>query len=432
MSFGIPVRNGLAVGLLASTFLSSLRIGGRPAMFLNFIGTNSLDSRVTFTRATTATFVDSNGLIQSAAINAPRFDYDPVTLAPRGLLIEEQRTNLLTYSEQFDSAAYTNNNVTVTANATAAPDGTTTADLLTAASAASVNLQQSSAVAATSATYGIFAKKSSGATQANTFRLRNTTTATTLVEVTINYDTGVLTYVTGSSGATAVNFGNGWWRIVLTATTGITSGNTIRCDQCFVGPATIGHNAFVWGAQLEAGAFATSYIPTVASTVTRNADVAQMTGTNFSSWYNQSEGTFVVAFDRIAALSPSFSGGLPRTLRVTDAGNANFFILSGNSGTGEQLLGRAAGADTVSIQTGVQIAANTTAKESFAYRVNDFALSVNGAAPGADTSSANPSGMESIFLGDGATATRILNGHLRQLAYFNTRLPNATLQVLSA
>lgn len=197
----------------------------------------TFDQLINFTRTTAGTFVGSNGLIQSTP----------------------QSRNLLTFTEEFDNAAYINSNVTVTANAIAAPDGTITADLLTAAAGASVNLQQSSVVAATSATYSIFAKQGSGETQGNTFRLRNTTTATTLLEITINYSTGAITYVTGSTGATAVAFGNGWWRITLTATTGITPGNTIRCDQCFVGPGTIGHNAYVWGAQLEVGSTATAY-----------------------------------------------------------------------------------------------------------------------------------------------------------------------------
>jgi hypothetical protein len=105
----------------------SVATTGVPVLSLDFLTSNTLDPRVTFTRSTTATFVGSNGLIQTAAINAPRFDYNPVTLAPNGLLIEEQRVNSLLYSDQFQQATWSKVGV-VTANATTAPDGTTTAD----------------------------------------------------------------------------------------------------------------------------------------------------------------------------------------------------------------------------------------------------------------------------------------------------------------
>ena len=99
------------------------------ALNLNFT-TGTLDSRITFTRSTTGSYYNSAGVLSTAAINAPRFDYDPVTLESVGLLIEESRTNLLTYSEQFDNAVWTKSNASITANAIIAPDGTLTADKL--------------------------------------------------------------------------------------------------------------------------------------------------------------------------------------------------------------------------------------------------------------------------------------------------------------
>ena len=394
-----------------------------PVMQLDFLNNATLPDRVTFSRGTGATRVNASGFIETVGNTTPRFDYDPVTLAPRGLLIEEARTNLLLHSADFTNAAYVNSNVTVTANATAAPDGTTTADLLTAAAAVSVSLQQSSAVAATSATYSIFAKQGSGATQANSFRLRNTTTATTLVEITINYGTGAITYVTGSTGAAAVNFGNGWWRITLTATTGITSGDTIRCDQCFLGPSTIGHNAYVWGAGLEAGSFATSYIPTVASTVTRNADVATMTGTNFSSWYNQSEGTFAAQYDSYlvdtstrSVLSAYASGATANNILLINAVQRQFQI--NNAGNQADLDGGTP-------------ASGAVIKAAGAYKVNDFALSLDGGAVVADAAGTVPT-VDTLGIGISSLGLTPVNGHIRTIAYFNTRLPNAQLQTLTA
>jgi hypothetical protein len=380
-----------------------------------------LDPRITFSRGTGATRVNASGFIEVVGNTTPRFDYDPVTLAPRGLLIEEARTNLLLRSQEFNDAAYTNSNVTVTANATAAPDGTTTADLLAAASTASVNLQQSSAVAATSATYSIFVKKGSGATQANAFRLRNTTTATTLVEITIDYDTGVLTYVTGSTGAVAVKFANGWWRVSLSATTGITSGDTIRCDQCFVGASTVGHSAYVWGAQLEAGAFATSYIPTVASTVSRSADVALMTGTNFSSWYNQTEGTFVAE-----ASTPVAQAVAGRILEASAGTSSRVVDLSVVIGPNLQMYN-----GTTAFNAVGTVALNTPFKAAGAYRTANYGVVLNGGTATTNTD-ALVNTANALQIGRFNTASNYFNGHIRAIAYYNTRLPNTQLQTLTA
>lgn len=424
--------SGVSRGALAvAEFRSSARL------LLNFLS-GTLDPRITFSRGTGATRVNASGFIETVGNTTPRFDYDPVTLAPHGLLIEEARTNLLLYSADFTNAAYVNSNVTVTANATAAPDGTTTADLLTAAATASVNLQQSSAVAATSATYSIFAKQGSGATQANAFRLRNTTTATTLVEITINYSTGAVTYVTGSTGAAAVNFGNGWWRITLTATTGITSGDTIRCDQCFVGASTVGHNAYVWGAQLEAGAFATSYIPTVASTVTRNADVATMTGTNFSSWYNQSEGTFVTEASSInpdtgVRRMPFLLSDAALTFQkdkispMYDVGSFNAFAL--------WVFGTSTAVAIRPSPSVPEPAVGATSKLAFTIKSGDTTASINGGVVGTNATAYPASGpMQILRMGNenSLDAQGNYSGHIRTIAYFNTRLPNAQLRTLTA
>jgi hypothetical protein len=358
----------------------------------------------------------------STAYYGPRFDYDPVTLLPRGLLVEEARTNLLLRSQEFDNAAYTNSNVTVTANAIAAPDGTTTADLLAAASTASVNLQQSSAVAATSATYSIFVKKGSGATQANAFRLRNTTTATTLVEVTINYDTGVLTYVTGSTGATSVNFGNGWWRVVLTATTGITSGDTIRCDQCFVGASTVGHSAYVWGAQLEAGAFATSYIPTIASTVTRSADVATITGSLFSQWYNQSEGAFIGEAS-FFGLGQNPSNGLLSASNNTFSESISVFRTGTANNISTDIIDNSVTQASFVVAMGVQ-----PVKAAITYALNNSNFALNGTAQTTDTSCTTPS-PDRLFIGSIYSGGSFLtNGHIRSIRYVPVRAADFQLQ----
>ena len=376
-------------------------------------------------QTTPATYVATT----TSAYYGPRFDYDPVTLAAKGLLIEEARTNLLLYSQDWNTAAWSKPSVTVTNNSITAPDGTLTGNKLLTSGATTIT--QASSSTATSQTFSVYVKLGSSATAANNFIVRNSTTAVNLLGVAINYTTGAIVYTVGSSGASVVAVGNGWWRLTLSVTSGITIGNTLIVYTGFTGGGVNGDFLYAWGAQLEAGAFATSYTPTVASTVTRSADIASMTGTNFSSWYNQSEGTFVAVFDRIATNTVTFSGGQPRVFRAVDAGT-NFIIAGGDSGLGEKMLVRSGGSDVANITSGVQIAANTVGKMAAAYAVNNFGLSVDGGAVGTDTSGAAPTGINTLYLGDGSTATRALNGHIRFITYYNTRLPNATLQALTA
>jgi hypothetical protein len=409
MSFGIPVRNGLGAGLLASTFLSSLRIGGRPALFLNFIGTNSLDNRVTFTRASSATFVGSNGLIQSAAINAPRFDYDPVTLAPRGLLIEEQRANLATYSAAVGGTNWSASSLgagvlpTVTLNHSVAPDGSTTATRLQLSLGGGTTTGDISLVAqgltATGARGSFYIKTTDGSTK--TIYTRGASFSSFVVDGTwrrYNFDAGTLA---------GTQFGIG-------LRGGQTPTNSNTAD------------ILVWGAQLEVGAFATSYIPTVASQVTRSPDIATMTGTNFSSWYNQSEGTFLTAFDMAGGSAAVANNRAVLVARAAATSNQMIYNGSGQI-TGWTVV---SGVDQAYLTTGA-LAADTVTNIAYAYKVNDFAASRGGAAAVTDTSGTLPSPTV-LGIGSNSANSLFLSGHIRQITYYNTRLPNATLRALSA
>jgi hypothetical protein len=370
-----------------------------PRMALDFT-TGVLDPRVTVTRAlNTATRINSSGFVEIVNANLPRFDYDPVTLAPKGLLIEEARTNLAQQSSDYNTGFWSKTSVSLTTGIDD-PAGGTSATTLTA-TAASGLIQQAVAGGVSSTTYSA------------SFWIRRRT------------GTGQISLRCGDLTLIPITVTSSWVRYTVTA---VASTATVRLAVVLT---TSGDAVDVWGAQIEAGAFATSYIPTLASQVTRNADVVSMTGTNFSDWYNQAAGAFAVSFDRIAAMSASFSGGQPRTLRVTNTGATDFFILSGNSSFGEQLIGRASGVDTVSIQTGVQITANTVATECFGYAVNNFALSVNGASAQTDVSGANPATMDVLHIGDGVTATRNINGHVRKISYWPQRITNAEVQAFS-
>ena len=229
-------------------------------------------------RATTATYVDADGLIKTAVINEPRFDYSNGSCP--SILVEPQMTNLLLRSEEFDNATWTKTNSTITANATTSPSGTMTADKLVEnnTNSSHFTLQSTGSLVVGNTYFVSIYLKAAGR---NRGRLR--VTGVSAFEIEFNLQNGTVSL----ANAIIQNMGNGWYRIgfslVANATTmstvinlsNSTTGNS-GFNYTYLGDNTSG--IFVYGAQLEAGANATSYIPTVASTVTRNADVISKTG----------------------------------------------------------------------------------------------------------------------------------------------------------
>ena len=368
--------------------------------------------------STATTYTRNNGGVYPA-----RFDYDPVTLAPKGILIEEQRTNLLAYSQDWTNAAWAKTNITVTAAATASPDGTTNAQRLQATATAATNVSTAGiAVAATSASFSVYVKQGSSATTANSFAIRNSTTATNLILGTLNYSTGIWTYSTGSTGVTVSNAGNGWWRLQISASTGITSGDVIIAYTGFLGAsATAGDHLFAYGAQLEAGAFATSYIPTVASQVTRSADVCSIVAPMFAPWYNQSEGTFVVEASKPSATGFSY------VLIANNSTNNERFSIYQSTATAAGFI--STGGVTQLEITASPITANVPFKAAVTAGTNSGNFSFNGNIGSTDTSLSMPA-PNKFDIGCFGVASQI-NGHIRSIKYYPFRASNNQLQVLS-
>jgi hypothetical protein len=370
----------------------------------------------------------------STAYYGPRLDYDHVTRQPRGFLVEEARTNLLLYSEDFSQSAWTDaapgSTVTVAANDTTAPDGSLTADRLTAATGGTNGMARQIRTLVSSTTYtGSLFVKASTSTQSRIL-LRDTSAGTNFADATLTWSSGVPSVAGGATGTwTVTAFGNGWYRVAGTGATGATASPGVTFS---VFPDTAaGTNAiFVWGAQLEAGAFATSYIPTIASTVTRSADVATISGSLFSQWYRQDEGAFVVEGSRL------FGGNSYAALAVARASGGITDRVDMGLGTGQ---GGSAGIFRDDVIVGgvnqaalgdfAAFAANTPYKGALAYAVNNFASATSGANLATDTSGTVPT-VALLDIGNRNSGNQ-LNGHIRSIRYYPVRAADFQLQALT-
>jgi hypothetical protein len=183
--------------------------------------------------------------------------------------------------------------------------------------------------------------------------------------------------------------------------------------------------ACIFGAQVEAGAFPTSYIPTVASQVTRSADTAVMTGTNFSSWYNQAEGTIFGQAVRFATGTTPSSAVFQIDDTSLNNRSAIFISASGVSGAGSTASLTSVGGVT---QANTTFTGSTISKIAYAYKTNDFATSFNASSPTLDTSGTLPVVTQARI---GSNGSGFYNGHIQCIAYYPQRLPNSQLQALT-
>lgn len=405
--------------------------------------TSYIPSSVTWTgRASTATYVGSNGLIQTAASGVARYQYNPTNLSVAPfLLLEPAATNLVTYSD--DTSAYASiDNSSIVVNQIAAPDGNTTADKIVSTLTGGTNncwVQKTTSVAANTQTYTFSVFVKAGTSPTTTLNLQ-------LSGGTYQQVVGIITWATNTiAGGTLVNYGNGWFKASVTLTNNGT--NTILSPRIYVrdqSSANVsGEYEYIWGWQVETGSVATSYIPTVASQVTRiadtstsaqttrSADVATMTGTNFSSWYNQTEGTFVLKADIIQRSS---STSYPRMIAAvgTDYNNEEIGIYMVTTGTFAGLPNStvtSAGVQTFGFVVVVPTLYAWTA--SIAYKANDSYFMAAGLTGNTtDTSVTLPICTELRIFG-AVRYQPMSSGHIAKLTYYPTRLSNSTLQALT-
>jgi hypothetical protein len=375
--------------------------------------------------STATTYIPTGATINSA----PRFDHNPLTGECLGLLVEEQRQNLLLRSEEFDNASWTKTGATVSTDSAAGPSGTTTADKLVEAAGGTTHLvaQQVAVTSATVYTLSVFAK----AAERSRVALYFGGAGGAAQGIIVNLSTGAFAanIVAAPTSYTITPFPNGWYRISITATsTGTAASYAVYvCDNTnafsYSGDGTSGIH--LWGAQLEAGAFPTSYIKTEGTAATRTADVVSITGANFSSWYRQDEGTVFADY-------------------TTQSTNGFCFDATG-SATSDRIYLRylATQHQLYVIDNGVTQASiyDTTAASSQSARVsvgmtaNSFATYANGGGSRSNSLAQDASGtmptLEKISIGTAFNAGSSLNGTLRRLAFWPARLTDSTLQSIT-
>lgn len=399
-----------------------------PSLELLFADGGAFPEEITFTRASEGSYVDSAGVMSWFAGDEPR-------TGDRGLLIEDGRTNLLTYSQEFEDSSWGKANVSIVANAATAPDGTQTADALVENTSTSEHYCQKSLIPTlgTVYTFSMFVKRSSGGRTAY-LRVAGGSSALLVVDP----DTGDLLTESGSdrlaSGFEAVV--DGWFRLWLAFEAASADSTFFRLhlrDEANGGASYPGDGAsglYVWGAQLEAGAFPTSYIRTTSAAATRAADVATIEGIDEASWLAEGKGTLLIDTELAG-----FAG----------TGNRYLWQIDRDSLTDRLLVQRDADAPTPGelrafvitggVNQAIPLAGGGAAggvhRVALAWRTNDFRICLNGAAVVSDDTGETPTGLTTVRIGGRIGGADALNDHIRSLTYYPRALGDAQLRALT-
>ena len=400
----------------------------RPSLNLNFARSRKLDSRVTFTRGSTGTYVDESGLIRTAGINEARFDYDPISGESLGLLVEESRSNYALQSEDFTVSTSTINAV-VTSNTVIAPDANLTADTITAnlGSAQHGSTKNTTGLPTDSVcSLSVFVKAGTH----NFCRIDSANVTNWSANAGVSVDLSDGSIISGLGNVTP--FPNGWYRITIYPTSNSTSGATRGVWVWVASPsgssiydAAGTETIHVWGAQVEAGSFPTSYIPTSGSTVTRSADVATITGTNFTDWYNPSESSVFWSGRLNATLGAGIFGAMYSIDTTPPNGNTlrGFYNPSNSFGSYVQVGGSAS-------QAGGSTTPGKLEKMATRYKINDYSTSINGGTISTFGGNYFPSSQAALNIG--RNMTYVWGSQtISQISYYPVALTNTQLQTLT-
>jgi Fe-S cluster assembly iron-binding protein IscA len=375
-------------------------------------------------RSNTSAFtgsIDNVSVKEVITLDVPRIDYTGGGCAK--LLLEPQRTNLVTYSEDFSNAAWTKTNATITANNTTSPDGTTNADKLTEDTSTGTHKVTATAAAPNIYTISVYAKYNGRILQ-----IASTSTAGHYA----NFD--LLNGVIGNFGVTTENvtiteFANGWYRCSMTTTSNMNTAiistvqsTTSAYQESYLGDGTSG--IYIYGAQLELGSYSTSLINTTSTAVTRLADSASKSG--ISSLINSTEG---VLYAEISALA---NDGTFKVISMSDSSTSNVVRFYKNINENQMSIRvTVAGVHQFNV---VYTLPDSTANNKMAlkYKANDFAFWVNGVEVVTATSGTTFTAgtLTELAFDDGSGATPFY-GNVQSLMIFPSALSDTELATLT-
>lgn len=356
--------------------------------------------------------------------NVPRLDYLGSS-CPR-LLLEPQRTNLALYSEQFDNATWLKIGTTITANNAVSPDGYTNADALVENTATSLHDTYQAFVSASSTAY-TFSCYIKPSTRTRAYLRSDTSAGTVRTLFDLTGSGSVVTLAHTSASISLV--GNGWYRCSITFTEGTGAAGRLvfveGAEGTNINYAGNGLTAFwLYGAQLEAGAYATSYIPTLGAAVTRGADAASKTG--ISSLIGQTQGTIFLE----AKINRT---GVNQNIELGDGTSSNRVDLRLNSNNNYQLVIVQGGAVVFNQTSTATFAQGETVKIAAAYKSGDSTVVyVNGISVAGGTAGTITGSFSGIFYGQNGNSADFINSPVSQTLLFPTRLSDSELAALTA
>lgn len=365
----------------------------------------------------------------STASNIPRLDYTNASCP--SILIEPQRTNSLTWSEDFGNAAWAKTGVAINENVSASPTGMSSADRMTGNGVSGehrVAVSNASFTSGLTYTLSFFVKKDTNdfvQITLNAIAFGSTSFAN------FNINTGSIGFVGAGTNASIQNYGNGWYRCSITAISTntissfillnlVTGANSVRLES-----NTLSTSVFIWGAQLEVGSNATSYIPTLSTSMTRNLDFISKGG--ISSLIGQLEGTIYLNLN----ILPSSSANL-QVFRIDDLSDNNRIRIITTSTQRLrficQLNGNIVQYDFTTIDAYTSL---TSLKMAFAYKSGDIAIYINGIQANTSSNVLTFSDTLSRVQLSSLVTFGVLQQFTSMFCLFPTRLTNTQLQQLT-